>query len=173
LILFRQTDPNYPFTWETNAQPEGRWHAQGDGPVHYFATTADGAWAEFLRHEEITDPEDLQGLRERQMWALELEPPALARPQLTPAVLTGGLDSWPDCQHEAGRQREAGAVGLVVASAALVPQGATLYYVDDGERTEAVDSEVVVLFGPRNDLRVHLCAIGRPSPQLLQKVRPL
>ena len=59
MIGFRQVDARYPFLWEDSRQPEGRWHAAGDGPAHYIADTPDGAWAEFLRHEEITDPDDL------------------------------------------------------------------------------------------------------------------
>ena len=63
VIAFRHTDPRYPFLWECGSQPAGRWHAQGEGPAHYFNDTPDGAWAEFLRHEEITEPEDLSGIR--------------------------------------------------------------------------------------------------------------
>ena len=63
MILFRHADPRFPFLWETASQPAGRWHAPGEGPVHYLADTPDGAWAEFLRHEEIRDPEDLAGIR--------------------------------------------------------------------------------------------------------------
>src|SRR5262245_40501368 len=57
MILFRQVDARFPFLWEDARQPAGRWHAAGDGPAHYFADTPDGAWAEFLRHEEITEVE--------------------------------------------------------------------------------------------------------------------
>ena len=41
--------------------------AGNEAPVHYFSDTPDGAWAEFLCHEEITDPEDLPGIR-RALW---------------------------------------------------------------------------------------------------------
>lgn len=58
MIVFRQADPRYPFLWDTAAQPPARWHGPGEGPAHYFADTPAGAWAELLRHEEITDPDD-------------------------------------------------------------------------------------------------------------------
>ena len=58
MIGFRHADPRYPFLWEGAGQPAARWHAAGDGPAHYFCDTPDGAWAEFLRHEEISDPDD-------------------------------------------------------------------------------------------------------------------
>src|SRR5690606_7733130 len=71
VIVFRQADSRVPPLWETSDQPAGRWHGDGEGPAHYFADTPDGAWAEFLRHEEITDPADLEGVR-RRLWAVEI-----------------------------------------------------------------------------------------------------
>ena len=72
MIVFRQTDRRYPFAWESSAQPAGRWHGEGEGPAHYFADTPGGAWAEFIRHEEIRDAEDLVTVR-RTLWAVELD----------------------------------------------------------------------------------------------------
>ena len=69
MIAFRQVDRRYPFLWEDASQPAARWHADGEGPAHYFADTPDGAWAELLRHEEIIDQDDLRTIR-RQMWAI-------------------------------------------------------------------------------------------------------
>ena len=71
MIAFRQVDARYPFLWEDASQPAGRWHGDGEGPAHYFADTPDGAWAEFLRHEDIDDPADVSTIR-RQMWAVEI-----------------------------------------------------------------------------------------------------
>jgi hypothetical protein len=89
MIAFRQVDRRYPFLWEDRHQPAGRWHADGDGPAHYFADTPDGAWAEFLRHEEITDAADLETIR-RPVWAVGSAIPA-ERVALPDRVLTGGL----------------------------------------------------------------------------------
>ena len=74
MIGFRHADIRLPFLWEGPDQPPGRWHGEGEGPVHYFADTPDGAWAEFLRHEGITDPDDLDTVR-RALWAVELGAP--------------------------------------------------------------------------------------------------
>ena len=63
MIVFRQVDGRYPFPWEDARQPAGRWHADGEGPAHCFADTPDGARAEFLRHEEISNPGDVQTVR--------------------------------------------------------------------------------------------------------------
>jgi hypothetical protein len=175
--LFRQTDPTYPFSWESPQQPQARWHGSGEGPVHYFATTPEGAWAEFLRHEEITDPEDLKGLRERAMWIVTLPDSHLAQPNLPQTVLLGGLESYAACQAEARRLREAGTKGLRAPSAALAPGGASLYHLgaleDEAERRTPTDSEVVALFGMRPDLKARLCALGRPDGHVLRFVRPL
>jgi hypothetical protein len=48
--------------WEAASQPAARWHADGEGPAQYLADTPVGAWAEFLRHEGITDEADLSGV---------------------------------------------------------------------------------------------------------------
>ena len=58
MILFRHADPRFPFLWETADQPGARWHGDREGPAHYFADTPDGAWAEFLRLEEIKTGHD-------------------------------------------------------------------------------------------------------------------
>src|SRR5881296_916995 len=90
VIGFRHTDPRFPFLWEDDSQPPGRWHGEGEGPVHYFADTPDGAWAEFLRHEDITDPADVAEVR-RAVWAVELGRPPREEPELGGRTLTGGL----------------------------------------------------------------------------------
>ena len=61
---FRHTDPRFPFLWAGASQPAGRWNRKGE-LTHYFNDTPDGAWAEFLRHEEIDDPEDLATITPR------------------------------------------------------------------------------------------------------------
>ena len=107
MIGFRHADPRYPFLWEGAGQPAARWHAAGDGPAHYFCDTPDGAWAEFLRHEEISDPDDLTTIR-RALWAVDLGDPSLESPRLSREVLTGGRESYSACQAEASRLRSRG-----------------------------------------------------------------
>src|SRR5205085_11584046 len=100
MIVFRQVDARYPFLWEDSSQPAGRWHAEGEGPAHYFSDVPDGAWAELLRHEEITDVDDLRTIR-RQMWAVDIGDPPAERIALPRHVLTGGVDTYARCQHAA------------------------------------------------------------------------
>lgn len=173
MILFRHADPRWPFLWETHDQPAGRWHGAGDGPVQYLSDTPDGAWAEFLRHEEIKDPEDLPTVR-RALWAIEVdESEPAAQPQLPTEVLTGGRESYARCQGEATRLRAQGAARLSALSAALLPGEARGKRVDrtvhPGPEREG---RTIVLFGRRPEL-VGWDVVGRghPEPHLLLKVR--
>ena len=172
MIGFRHADPRYPFLWEDPAQPAARWHADGEGPVHYFSDTPDGAWAEFLRHEEITAAEDLTTIR-RALWAIELGDVPSVEPDLPSEVLTGGRETYRACQAEAGRLRARGVRGLRAPSAALRPGAARGWRVDGGlQPAEARDGRVIVLFGRRPDLVGWPAAIeGRPREDLLIHVR--
>lgn len=174
MIVFRHTDPRFPFLWETAGQPAGRWSAEGEGPVNTFADTPEGAWAELLRHEEITDPADVAEIR-RSLWAVEVGDLPGARPRLPRGSMTGGPRSYPACRREAARLRERGAEGFTAPSAALVPGGAHGWRVAGGLHPgPRRDGRVLVLFGARPDLvgweAVHE---GRPSEKLVARVRPL
>jgi hypothetical protein len=173
-IWFRNADHRFPFLWGVRSQPAARWHAFGDGPAQYLADTPDGAWAEFLRHEEIKDPADLAGV-ERDLWAVAVPDQRYARPRLARSRLLGGLSSYPVCQAEARRIRATGTRALLAPSAALIAGGARGQrvrgaLVEGGDR----DGRVLVLFGTRRSLRGWLCARqGRPAVRLLALVRPL
>lgn len=172
MIGFRHSDPRYPFLWESRAQPAGRWHGAGEGPVHYFSDTADGAWAEFLRHEEITDPEDLAGIR-RAMWAIDLGAEPAAHPALPSALLMGGPETYAKCQAEARRLRAQGVTAMTAPAAALQPGTAGGWRVDGGlRRGRPRDGKVIVLYGPRPGLTGWAAAVaGRPGGELLPSVR--
>ncbi len=82
MIAWRNADPRFPFLWEEGgSQPAARWHAGGEGPVQYLSDTPDGAWAEFLRHEDLRDPEELSCVR-RSLWAVDIGSEHLARAEL-------------------------------------------------------------------------------------------
>jgi hypothetical protein len=179
VIGYRHVDPRYPFLWESAEQPPARWHGAGEGPVHYLADTPEGAWAEFLRHEAITDPDDLAGIR-RALWAVEIPDDALdhaARPVLPARTATGGTDSYPACQAVARRlrMRRPRPTCLLAPSAALFPGGAGGWRVDGGLTPgRPRDGVVIVLFGRQPELvgwsAVH---VGQPDPRILPHVRPL
>lgn len=172
MIIFRHADPRVPFLWEDTAQPPGRWHDDGEGPANYFAETPDGAWAEFLRHEEIRDPEDLATIR-RAIWAVEIKDEPAATSDLAIDVQTGGRETYPACRAEARRLRIDGTTRLDATSAALLPGGAHGWHVD-GVVTPGPPrgARTIVLYGRRPDL-VGWEAVyeGRPSARLLERVR--
>jgi RES domain len=172
MIVFRQVDGRYPFLWADASQPAGRWHAAGEGPAHYFADTPDGAWAEFLRHEEITDAEDLRTIR-RQLWAVEIDDSPAEEMTLSPDVLTGGPDTYAPCQDVARVARSTGARRLVAPSAALKPGGARGVRVDRGEpEGEPRDGLTIVIFeAPAHLTGWAACVDGHPAEYLLDRVR--
>lgn len=175
MIVYRRCRAGDPFLWETTHQPAGRWHGEGEGPVHYFADSPDGAWAEFLRHEHITDPEDLAGIRES-LWAIDLpDEVTLSAPTLPDRVLTGDASTYPACRSEARRLRARGVEALRAPSAALLPRGATGWRVEGGLRAAGPrDGHSIVLYGARPTLvGWRACAEGRPAPHLLERVRYL
>jgi hypothetical protein len=173
MIVYRHADPRFPFLWETSEQTPARWHGPEGGPVQYFADTPDGAWAEFLRHEGITEESELFNVR-RALWAIELpDDLAAARPNLSRAVLMGGVDTYTSCQEEARRLVASGAKAVRAPSAALVPGGAGGWRVDGGLKPAPErDANVLALFGRRPDLTGWAaCYAGSPRPDLLGRVR--
>lgn len=170
MIAFRHADPRFPFLREDSSQAAGRWNAAGE-LTHYLCDTPDGAWAEFLRHEEIDDPQDILTIR-RALWAVEIDSPPVLQPDLSREVLTGGPESWLVCRQLARRLRTE-IHGIAAPSAALCSGGAHGWRVDGGlchgsER----DGTVFVLFGARLDLVGWAATLeGRPSEDLLAEVR--
>ena len=173
MIVFRQADHRFPLLWSTESQPAARWHADGEGPAHYFADTPDGAWAEFIRHEEIRDPEDLATVR-RALWAVEIGDAAPEPVALPASVLTGGPASYERCQDHARKVRARGVRRLVAASAALLPGAAAGREVVDGHEQPATgrDGQTIVVFGLPDGL-VGWQAVDRGSPpaDVLGRVR--
>jgi hypothetical protein len=173
MIVFRQADPRYPFLWSDASQPAGRWHADGEGPAHYFADTPDGAWAELLRHEEITDPEDAMTLR-RALWAIEIGGEPLTSVLLPPAVMTGGGETYRSCQDRARRLRRRGVRRVVAPSAALVSGGAAGREVAAGVERAARprNGRVIVIFGaPDRFVGWKTVDRGAPPADILPRVR--
>ena len=175
MIVYRHADPRFPFLWEGIDQPPGRWHGPGEGPVQYFADTPDGAWAEFLRHEGISEESDLVNVR-RALWAIEL-PDDLHTdaPRLTQPVLTGGIATYRACQEEARLLRAKGANAVRAPSAALLAGGARGWKVDGGLQPAAErDGIVLGVFGPcPKAVGWAASFVGRPRSDLVTRVRHL
>ena len=172
MIAFRHADPRFPFLREDSSQPAGRWNDAGE-LTHYFCDTPDGAWAEFLRHEEIDDSRDLHTIR-RALWAVDIgEPPSL-RPDLAEPTLTGGSENWSACRETAWQHRT-DKDGIAAPSAALRKGGARGWRVGGGLQSGPErEGMVYALFGPRPDLVGWAATVeGRPGEELLAAVRHL
>ncbi len=171
---FRHCDSRFGFLWQVSIQPPARWHAAGSGPANYFADTPTGAWAEFLRHEGITDAADLPGVR-RSLWAVELPEEEYGRPTLDDATLLGGEQTYPDCQAEAERLRQRGFARLEAPAAALLPGGASGFTSSPTLSAAKVqrDGRVWVLFGPCDAVGWPAVVDGAPPTATLSVVRPL
>ena len=171
---FRHCDSRFPFLWQTADQPAARWHADGEGPANYFADTPAGAWAEFLRHEAITDPVDLAGVR-RSLWAVELPASGYAVPRLLDVSLFGDETSYARCQDEARRLRAGGADKLEIRGAALLP-GCAAGWTASEELIPAFpgrDGLVWVLYGPSSAVGWIVVDSGAPPALVLPLVRHL
>lgn len=161
--------PPLPIFREDSSQSAGGQNADGE-LTRYFCDTPDGAWAEFLRHEEIHDPQDILTIR-RALWAVDIgEPPSL-QPDLPENDLTGGAETWSACRQFA-RKHRAEADGITAPSAALQTGGARGWRVDAGlQPGPERNGRVIVLFGPRPELvGWKAAAEGRPSEDLLSNV---
>ena len=174
---FRHGDPRFPFAWESAGQPPARWHAEGEGPACYLADTPDGAWVEFLRHEEITDVEDLADVR-RRIWAVEVDRrdvDVAARPDLGLATLRGGPDTHEACRDAARRPRSSGATVLRAPSAALVGGGTGGEHLRSGTVGGGPrDGEVLVVYGSVARCRVWAVVdVGSPTARTLSLVELL
>jgi hypothetical protein len=143
--------------------------------VQYFADTPTGAWAELLRHEEITDPADLAGISTR-LWAVRIGDVEMQEPKLPLAAFTSAPDGYEVCRTEARRLRAGGAVRLVTVSAALQAGEAAGFRVGSAGLTRAAprDGRVVVHFGVLPAAEGWCAAeSARPEADLLGYIRPL
>lgn len=174
MIGYRHGDPRFPFLWESADQPGGRYHAPGDGPVTYLSDTPDGAWAEFLRHEEIVDPADLAGIR-RRIWVVrlpEMEPTPVDVPD---RIAVGGPQTYAQCRQAAKRLREADLRFLTAPGAALGPGDAGGQVTDGGPREAApLSGRTLILVGRWAGLRGYAAVhVGSPTTRVLERVRHL
>lgn len=180
MIVYRQTDVDAPFFWESDRQPAQRWHDTGEGPVQYASSTPDAAWSEFLRHAGIDDPADLDGVN-RVMWAIEIPGSGnvvtsgnAATPALSTSVMTGGIEHYRECRAEARRLRANGVTQLVAPAAAVLPGVPSGWRVDDGLVPASTRDELtIVVFGRPGEAVAWVAGVGRPAADIIPRVRYL
>ena len=177
---FRVCDRRYPFLWSKPGQPGGRWNRPGDPPLHYLASSPLVAWADWLRHQEIQDPEDLEGVAAA-LWAVLIPPdwgwerlPLVDLPETV--VLAEGAKALDQRRAAITLLQRQDAQGLQAPTAALIQRRShPCRRCDDGLEAPAELAEpplVFVLWCPAETLLGCPCVKeGRPWPDLLPLVR--
>ena len=178
---FRVCDRRHPFLWTKPGQSTGRWNRAGDQPVHYLASTPIVAWAEWIRHQEIHEPDDLAGVAAA-LWAV-LIPESWGGEELQEvtlplqAVLGTKADAQTARLNLVTQLKRQGAQGLLAPSAALHQSHNNLpcmQVIADGEQaaTLAMPAHVILLWCQADQLPGWCCVPeGRPGPELLPLVR--
>lgn len=178
---FRVCDRRHPFLWSGAGQASGRWNRTGDQPVHYLASTPTVAWAEWIRHQEITDPGDLAGVAAA-LWAV-LIPQEWGAKELDSVAMH--LDQVLDSSREAQDARLAlvehlkkkDAQGLLAPTASLHHSDKVMPAVRVSNGTEqpeqlAMPAQVILLWCEARLLPGWCCVPeGRPGAELLPLVR--
>jgi hypothetical protein len=156
---FRMAAWRRPLRSEPSRIP-GRFHAATDaGATQYLCLHPLGAWAEFLRAEDLREP----ALVAQRVWVMGVALDGLRRVGFADAaghgLRPGDLvsDDHRGCRRLAGRLREQGARGLIVPSAALP------------------GTDNLVLFGPRVSspwIRTALGPLDVPAGMTADRARP-
>ena len=162
-------------------QQAGRWNRAGDEPVHYLASTPTVAWAEWIRHQEIHEPADLEGVAAA-LWAV-LIPSQWSTQDLHPVELPMELALGTSSEAEAARLdlveqlRATGAQGLLAPTAALHHSDAALPCVRvrhaiEQPETLSLPAHVILLWCSAEQLPGWCCVReGRPGAEVLPLVR--
>jgi hypothetical protein len=169
-VFFRYSSYDVPFWVRSNTTDE-RWHRAGDGPTQYLSATADGAWAELIRNENLRSEADLRFVS-MPLWQAEVEQSGIADYRDFDKAAEAGFppealidDDQSRCREESLRLRKAGFTGVLYPSAAL-----------PGELNLA-------LFGPRillawgaprilaSGIPAMRLTVGAPPPDVLPRVR--
>jgi len=178
---FRICDRRYPFLWPGHGQPAGRWNRAGDQPVHYLASTPTMAWAEWIRHQDLHNPDDLAGVAAA-LWAV-LIPADWGHQDLqaAPMAMDQLLDTTAAAQSArfalVEQLKQQGAQGLLAPTAALHRSheaSPCVRVIKGNEQPELLPlpAHVILLWCNAEHLPGWCCVPeGRPDAALLPLVR--
>ncbi|HWO16975.1 MAG TPA: RES family NAD+ phosphorylase [Solirubrobacterales bacterium] len=123
-VYFRYSSYDVPF-WVRPNTTEERWNGADDGPTQYLSATADGAWAELIRNENLRSESDLE-LVQMGLWQAQVIEGVIADYSDFETAERAGFDAdalvddnQSRCRAEGQRLREAGFRGVLYPSAAL------------------------------------------------------
>lgn len=151
-LAHREVDPHWPPLYRgageaIPTQESGRWHRQGEGYAQYMSLDPMGAWAEFVRREEIRDETRRRAAR-RNLWRITVEETDIADLSSFERLAICGLDpeiatgKWEHSHRLADELREAGYRGLLTPSASL-PGAVNLTVFGERYEVEIATGEVV------------------------------
>jgi RES domain len=133
---FRYSNYDTPFWVRPNTHP-GRWHFTGDGPTQYLSATAEGAWADLIRSEDLRSESDVALVR-MPLWQARVDQSYVVDYSTFERAEQSGFaaealvdDDQERCRAEGKRLRELGYAGVLAPSPALP------------------DATNLTLFGPR------------------------
>lgn len=169
-LFYRYSSYDTPF-WDRESSRPGRWHAPGEGPAQYLTMTADGAWAELIRAEELSTEEEV-AMVSVNMWTVEVSCMMIADYSTFEKAEAAGFhaealidDDYSRCQLEGARLRELNYQGVLAPSAALPGEvNLTLF----GPRLHSTWGRQPVL---KSFLPATILTKGAPPPGLLGRVR--
>ncbi len=157
--------------WTRPNSAGGRWHSPGDGPTQYLALSTDGAWAELIRHEELTSEDEIS-LVHIQMWEIRIDQELVVDYSTFLKAEAAGFDpealvddDYTHCRREGARLRAEGYHGILTPNAAL-PGACNLTLF--GPRVASSWDQPKLL---RSSMPTHVVAVGAPPAGLLGRVR--
>jgi RES domain-containing protein len=157
--------------WTRPNSEAGRWHSPEDGPTQYLSMTTDGAWADLIRHEELSSEYEVS-LVNIQMWAIKVDQALVVDYSTFEKAEAAGLnpetlidDNLTRSRQEGARLRSLGYAGVLAPSAALPgARNLTLF----GARTASSWSQPPLL---ASSMPTSIVAVGGPPAGLLAQVR--
>jgi hypothetical protein len=169
-VAFRHSRFPTPFWARPNAQP-GRWHAPGDGPTQYLSLSPEGAWAELIRREDVSDDDAVAAIRVP-IWIASIAADGLADYRDLGRAEAAGLsaealvdEDYGPCQREGRRLRSLGYDGVITPSAAL--PGAVNVTLFGGRYAMRWGARA----SPGSGIATTVVAVGSPPPGLSAGVR--
>jgi RES domain-containing protein len=123
-VAFRYSNYDTPFWVRPNTQP-GRWHFVGDAPTQYLSSTAEGAWADLIRSEDLRSESDVAMVR-MPLWQARVDQSYVVDYSSFELAERSGFaaealidDDQERCRAEGKRLRDLGYAGVIAPSAAL------------------------------------------------------
>jgi RES domain-containing protein len=169
-VGFRYSDYDNPF-WARANTLGGRWHRGGTEPTQYLSLSPDAAWADRIRHENLTTEIEVAMIR-MPLWVAKLEENRIADYSTFDTAEGAGFppdalvdDDWTRCQEEGDRLRSLGFRGILAPAASLPGEKCITLF--GGRRAVDWEDEPLVA----SAIRAKIVTVGSPPTDLVHRVR--